>query len=125
MYFVMILYHVMYVILLLYRLSIKYHTYHLFSYRFVQQYTFFCFQIGLNSFNAYRQNQSFITQEKQNEWGRSLGHGDTSSVQACQNQKKAQIYTPFISHMEVDIEALRNFTEKLPNISTTVTKQDF
>lgn len=57
----MILYHVICVILLLYRLSIKYHTYQLSFDMDLQQLTFF-FQTGLNTFNVYRLKQSFIGQ---------------------------------------------------------------
>ena len=69
------------------------------------------------------------------ERGSSLGGGggggsDTSSVQACQRCKTmkiwiAQIYTPLTSNMEEDSEAPRNFADELPNVSTTVTQQEF
>lgn len=54
----------------------------------------------------------------------SLKHGNTSGVQACQRQRTQNQYNTLLSNMEVDIEAQKNFTDKLPIILTTMTQHD-
>lgn len=83
----MILYHVICVILLLYRLSIKYHTDQLSFVKHLHHETPIVL-FGLNSFTVYGRKQSFIGQERRNkvEVDSSLQDGNTSSVQARQRR---------------------------------------
>lgn len=75
-------------------------------------------------------NPSLVNKEETKKRGHSsLEDGDTSSVQArqeTQDQKISltQIYTSPLSNMEVDTEAQKNSTEKLPNILTAMTQHD-